>query len=121
MTARLLEASVRSRAGIPVIDLEGEISGLSEEALGTAFAEASRQESDAILLNFAGVGYMNSSGIALIVGLLTQTRTSDVRLIATGLSEHFTQIFQITRLSDFITLYADEEAAVAENKAPGQQ
>ena len=118
MTARHLEASVRTRDGIPVIDLEGEISGLSEEALATAFAEASRQESDAILLNFTGVGYINSTGIALIVGLLTQARTSGVRLIATGLSEHFTQIFQITRLADFITLYADEEAAVAENKTP---
>ena len=116
MTARHLEASVRSRAGIPIIDLEGEISGLSEQALDTAFEEASGQKSDAILLNFAGVAYMNSTGIALIVGLLTRARTSGVRLIATGLSEHFVQIFQITRLADFITLYADEETAVAENK-----
>ena len=118
MTARHLEASVRSRDGMAVIDLEGEISGLSEGALNTAFAEASRQEPGAILLNFKCVGYMNSSGIALIVGLHTQARTSGVRLIATGLSEHYTQIFQITRLADFITLYADEEAAVAENKKP---
>ena len=118
MTARHLEASVRSRSGIPVIDLEGEISGLSEEALNTAFAEASRQESDAILLNFTGVGHINSTGIALIVGLLSRARASGVRLIAIGLSKHFTQIFQITRLADFITLYPDEEAAVAANKTP---
>ena len=52
------------------------------------------------------------------MGLLTQARTSGVRLIGTGLSEHYTQIFPITRLADFITLYADEEAAVAENKTP---
>ena len=120
MTARHLETSVRSRAGIPVIDLEGEISGVSEEALDTAFAEASRQESDAIVLNFTGVGYINSTGIALIVGLLTQARTSGARLIATGLSEHFTQIFQITRLADFITLCANEEAAVAKVQTPYQ-
>ena len=113
MTARHLETSVRSRAGIPVIDLEGEISGLSEEALDTVFADASRQEPDAILLNFTDVGYINSTGIALIVGLLAQAQASGVRLVATGLSEHYTQIFQITRLADFITLYADEEAAVA--------
>ena len=118
MTARHLEASVRSRAGIPVIDLEGEISGLSEQALDTAFEEASDQKSDALLLNFTGEAYINSTRIALIVGLLTQARKSGVRLIATGLSEHFTQIFQITRLADFITLYADEEAAVAGNKTP---
>ena len=120
MTARHLEARVRSRGGIPVIDLQGEISGLSEGKLDTAFAEATRQESDAILLNFTGVGYINSTGIALIVGLITQARKSGVRLIAAGLSEHYTQIFQITRLADFITLYADEEAAVAEVQTPDQ-
>ena len=65
MTARYLQASVRSRSGIPVIDLAGEISGLSEQALDTAFEEASGQKSDAILLNFTGVAYINSTGIAL--------------------------------------------------------
>jgi anti-anti-sigma factor len=120
MTARHLEASVRVRAGIPVIDLEGEISSLSEEALDAAYAEASRRESDAILLNFTRVGYINSTGIALIVGLLAQARESGVRLLAAGLSEHYTQIFQITRLADFITLFADEEAAVADAQTPDQ-
>ena len=120
MTARHLEATVRSRAGIPVIDLAGEISGLSEEALDSVYAEASRLGSDTILLNFTDVGYINSTGIALIVGLLAQAQKSGVRLIATGLSEHYTQIFQITRLADFITLYADEESAVAEAQRPDQ-
>ena len=104
MTARPLEARVRRSTGISVIDLDGEISGLSEETL------------DAILLNFSGVGYINSTGIALIVGLLAKAQVSGARLIASGLSDHFEQIFQITRLADFITIFADEEAAVAETQ-----
>ena len=116
MTARPLEARVRGSTGISVIDLDGEISGLSEETLDTAFAEASEHGPDAILLNFSGVGYINSTGIALIVGLLARAQGSGVRLIASGLSDHFAQIFQITRLSDFITIFADEKAAVAETQ-----
>ena len=116
MTARPLEARVRRSTGISVIDLDGEISGLSEETLDAAFAEASEQGLDAILLNFSGVGYINSTGIALIVGLLAKAQVSGARLIASGLSDHFEQIFQITRLADFITIFADEEAAVAETQ-----
>ncbi len=96
-----------------IVDLSGEISGMSEQALNTAFDEAMTPVPDAVLLNFAEVGYINSTGIALIVGLLARAQASDVRLMASGLSDHFTQIFEITRLSSYIAMFADEEAAYA--------
>jgi anti-anti-sigma factor len=65
-----------------------------------------------VLLNFGGVGYINSTGIALIVGLLAQARKERRQLLACGLSEHYREIFEITRLSDFMTTYADESAAL---------
>jgi anti-sigma B factor antagonist len=36
------------------------------------------------------------------------------RLIACGLSEHYREIFEITRLADFISLAAEEESALNE-------
>ena len=57
-----------------------------------------------ILLNFQEVDYINSTGIALIVGLLAQARKSHRRLVVCGLSEHYQEIFRITRLSDFIEI-----------------
>jgi len=47
---------------------------------------------------------MNSSGIALIVKLLIQSQRSGRRLAVCGLSDHFVDIFQITRLSDYISI-----------------
>ncbi len=56
------------------------------------------------MLNFAGVDYINSTGIALIVGLLAKARAAHTPLAATGLSEHYREIFTITRLSDFMEI-----------------
>jgi anti-anti-sigma factor len=109
-----LEASVRHERGVAVIDLSGEIHAGAEEALNDVYAEAERGDPQAILLNFSAVGYINSTGIALIVGLLTQARKSQRRLMACGLSEHYVEIFQITRLADFMSVFPDEASALAQ-------
>ena len=106
------EAGVRRAPGAAIIDLRGEIDGFSEEALNAAYAEAAAQSAGSVLLNFGGVTYINSTGIALIVGLLAQARKSGRRLLTCGLSDHYVEIFKITRLADFLNIYADEATAL---------
>jgi hypothetical protein len=48
------------------------------------------------------------------VGLLARARASKRRLLACNLSEHYMEIFDITRLSDFMSVYPDEERAISE-------
>jgi anti-anti-sigma factor len=114
MAVRHLEAEVRQERGIAVLDLRGEINGFAEEALNAAYSEAEAKNPEAILLNFEEVDYINSTGIALIVGLLAKARASHKRLLACNLSEHYVEIFEITRLSDFMSVFPDEESAVVE-------
>lgn len=114
---RPFSAGVRREAGRAILDLHGEIDSFAEPALSAAYAEAAAGvESNTvqgILLNFADVDYVNSTGIALIVGLLAQARRAETPLGAFGLSDHYREIFEITRLSDFISLYDDEAGALA--------
>jgi anti-anti-sigma factor len=112
MVERHLEASVRRAPAGAVVDLRGEIDGFAEEALGAAYAEAEAGDPETILLNFEGVDYINSTGIALIVGLLAKARASKKRLLACNLSDHYVEIFNITRLSDFMNVFPDEESAI---------
>jgi anti-anti-sigma factor len=114
MAVRHLEAEVRQKRVGVVIDLRGEINGFAQEAVDVAYSEAESNDPEAILLNFEGVDYINSTGIALIVGLLAKARASHKRLLACNLSEHYVEIFNITRLSDFMSVYPDEESAVSE-------
>lgn len=108
-----LQATVRHQPNAAVIDLQGDIDGAAEDALQKAYAEAVTQKPAAILLNFQDVGYINSKGIALIVMLLAQARKGGTRLLTTGLSPHYIEIFNITRLSDFMKFYPDEASALA--------
>ena len=116
MTAKLFEARVRRECDVAVIDLHGEINAFAEEALNAAYNEAADQNAATILLNFGGIGYINSTGIALIVGLMAQARKSSRRLLTYGLSDHYVEIFQITRLADFIGIFPDEQSAMADAK-----
>ena len=65
-----------------------------------------------VVLNFAGADYINSTGIALIVGLLARARAGGVPIRACGLSDHYREIFEITRLADFMPIATDEDSAV---------
>jgi anti-anti-sigma factor len=96
-----------------VVDLAGDINGQAEPALDEAFVEIAASQPDTLVLNFGEVAYINSTGIALIIGLLTRARQHHVGVLAYGLSEHYREIFDITRLSDYISVYPDERAALA--------
>lgn len=113
MPAKPLEALVRQLPGVAVVELHGEIDSLGEAALNAAYQEAIRTDPRIVLLNFAAVEYINSTGIALIVGVLAEARKSGRRLLTCGLSPHYQEIFEITRLSHFMSLFPDESSALA--------
>lgn len=112
MTDNILEAQVRYTPRVAVIELKGEINSLGDDKLHAVYNEAVSRGAGAILLNFSGVHYINTKGIALIVSILAQARKSGIRLLTCGLSEHYLEIFQITRLSDFMTIFPDEASAL---------
>ena len=113
MPAKHLEASVRQERGGSVLDLRGEINGFAQEALNAAYAEAEAKDPGAIILNFEGVDYIDSAGIVLIGNLLAKARAAKHSLLAYGLSDHYVEIFDITRLSDFVSIFPDEESALS--------
>jgi anti-sigma B factor antagonist len=103
--------TVRQVAGAGIVDIEGDLTAQAEQMLSDAYARAS-EGSDAIILNFAGLEYMNSSGIGLLVTLLIRANRQKKRLLTCGLSEHYRHIFQLTRLDDAIGIYATEADAL---------
>lgn len=115
MPASPFEASVRYRDTIAVIDLGGDISGPAGPVLDAAYEDALAGGATGVLLNFSGVGYINSTGIALIVGILSKARAGRVPVVASGLDDHYREIFTITRLSDFMPLYPDEDSAIRDH------
>jgi len=106
MAATEFAARVRHEDGVAVLDLNGEVSAPAEQKLLEAYAQTEGE--GVVLLDFSAVDYINSTGIALIVGVLAQARTAGQEVQARGLAEHYREIFRITRLSDFMTILDDE-------------
>jgi anti-anti-sigma factor len=111
-TREVPPTAVRRRDGVAVIDLAGDVNAAAERSLDAAWAEAVAERPDAVVLGFDGAGYINSTGIALIVGLLARARAAGIPVRAYGLSPHYREIFEITRLADFLAIESDEESAV---------
>lgn len=96
-----------------VIELIGTLDRSAKERLETAYEEA-RETPGRLLLDFSEVDYINSTGIAALVGLIAITRAEGRDLGAFGLSDHYQEVFRITRLADFLTIYEDLTAATAD-------
>ncbi|MCB0036265.1 MAG: STAS domain-containing protein [Anaerolineales bacterium] len=119
MTNNPLTITIRnSSANVVILDINGDITNAAEEQLNSAYEEASSQQPQALILNFEGLDYMNSSGIGLLVTMLIRTQRAKQRLLAFGLSEHYLQIFELTRLNEAIEIHPDEAAAVSAVATP---
>jgi anti-anti-sigma factor len=106
MLAEEFTAEVDTTAGGPVVALRGTVNKESKDDLESAYRIASEQSGE-ILLDFADVDYINSTGIAVIVGVLAMARAEGRKVAARGLNDHYREVFSITRLSDFIHMYED--------------
>ena len=113
MTQGTLAAGVRRSGSVAILDIQGDITSASEDALGEAYAEAAEGGTRAVVLNFSGLEYMNSGGIGLLVTLLVRANRARQKLLAYGLTEHYRQIFELTRLDEAIGIYDTEAEAVA--------
>ena len=103
------EVSETARA----IDIEGDITAHSEDVLMDAYGRASGDGVRAIVLNFTALDYMNSGGIGLLVTLLVRAQRQHQRVLAYGLSDHYRQIFELTRLDEAVGIHDSEAEALA--------
>ena len=65
------------------------------------------------MLNFSGLSYMNRGGIGLLVTLLVRANRRSQQLLAFGLSDHYRQIFELTRLDEAVGIHDSEPDALA--------
>src|SRR3954465_8793660 len=96
-----------------LIEVKGEITAQSEDVLMDAYGRANDPGIRAIILDFGDLDYMNSGGIGLLVTLLVRAQRAHQRVLAFGLSDHYRQIFELTRLDEAVGIHDSETHAVA--------
>ena len=72
METNTFDATLRQQPGLAIINLQGEINAFADQQLEEVFDLALASNPRTVVLNFVQVSYINSTGIALIVGLLAR-------------------------------------------------
>lgn len=112
---KVSQGQVVGASGQPVTALRftGDISSASKDAVLGTYEGLDKTAHRQILLNFKGVDYLNSSGIALVIQLLMEASKARQKVAICGLTQHFTKVFTMVGITKYATLSADEAAALA--------
>lgn len=107
-----LTVSTRQRDTIAIIDLIGDVTTFAEEKINRAYQEVTNQGAQHVLLNFRQNDYINSAGIAILIGIVTEVNRHNQKLAFSGLSQHFQKIFRMVGLAQYAEIYQNEEEAL---------
>jgi anti-sigma B factor antagonist len=115
-----LKYDVRQTRDVTILDLNGRLS-LGEAlafgpgsglVLSETIREFTKKGQKKILLNLAGVTYVDSSGVGQLVGALTTARnqSGDIKLLKP--SVHVLELLKTTKLDGVFDIHEDETAAI---------
>jgi anti-sigma B factor antagonist len=115
-----LKYNVRQTSDVAILDLNGRLS-LGEAlafgpgsglVLSETIRELTKKGQKKILLNLAGVTYVDSSGVGQLVGALTTARNQggDIKLLKPSI--HVLDLLRTTKLDGVFDIQEDETAAI---------
>ncbi|MBI3968742.1 MAG: STAS domain-containing protein [Chloroflexi bacterium] len=109
--ANEVEASVRGEGPLVAIDVAGEVTAFAEDALTRAYRAAIDRAAKYVLFDFRRATYINSAGISVLIGILTDSQQHDRRILFTGLTPHYRKIFDLMGLSRYAGIFDTEDQA----------
>jgi stage II sporulation protein AA (anti-sigma F factor antagonist) len=74
-----------------------------------------------LLLNFSGVSYINSAGIAALIRLVDAGLKAGFDTYAFGLTSHYQKLFRVVGLTEFLMIYPDEYSLMKRFEESGAQ
>jgi anti-anti-sigma factor len=107
-----IEVTIHNKADVVIINIKGDVTAVSAEAIEEAYQEVSLEGATKILLVFDKNCYINSGGIAILIGIISESQDNKQIIRMGGLSEHFHKIFDMVGLSRYTAIFASEAAAL---------
>jgi anti-anti-sigma factor len=107
-----IEISLSNKNDVSIIHISGDVTVNTGEAIEDAYQKVSSDGAKKILLYFDKESYINSGGIAILIGIVSESRTKDQKIRTTGLSEHFQKIFHMVGLTKYTEIFPTEDSAL---------
>jgi anti-sigma B factor antagonist len=108
-----LKIETRPADGVTIMSCHGRIV-FGEEA--AALRENLKQvltSTRQVVLNLAGVNYIDSGGLGTLVGVYSSARAAGAEIKLTGLGQRLRDVLQITKLVTVFEVYDSEQEAIA--------
>jgi anti-anti-sigma factor len=112
MTNRDIEISISKKNDVSIINIKGDVTANTGEAIENAYQKVSTDGAEKILLYFDKDGYINSGGIAVLIGIASESAKKKQTIRITGLSSHFQKIFHMVGLTKYTAIFPSEESAL---------
>lgn len=106
-----MEFLARSVNKIDVLELSGRFDAYEIPAVVQWFDD--HPQAAHVVVNLYGVGFIDSSGLSTLVKGLKRCRQNGGDLYLCNLQQAVLIIFELTRLNQAFTIFADEQAALA--------
>jgi len=113
-----LDVSVRRQSGLPIVQFNGDVTTFAEDIVQNAYRDVTREGGRNMGLDFGSCNYINSAGIAVIIGMVTEARRQSRRVLVFGLSPHYQKIFRMVGLADYVEICATEDEALQRVRPP---
>jgi anti-anti-sigma factor len=108
-----LKANLRRLDAKAIIDMKGEVTSLADQTLNVLVNSAVVEGVKHVVFNFTDVSYINSSGIAVLIGIVTSLASRGVAFNVYGLTPHFKKIFRMIGLTQYVKVLGSEADALA--------
>ncbi|MFH0772134.1 MAG: STAS domain-containing protein [Candidatus Omnitrophota bacterium] len=97
---------------ITVLTVDGEINFNSSPDFRKAFLRIPDSNLKKVVVNLAGVDYVDSSGLATLVEAYQKIKGAGGELILANLSDKVKSLFEITKLEKLFRVFQSEEEAL---------
>lgn len=100
-------------SGAHVLQIEGEIDLHASPKLRAALHELVDKKAPALVADFSGVKYIDSSGLATLVEYVRDSKGYGGKIALFGLQPKVKMVFELVRLNELFTLADSKDAALA--------
>ena len=108
-----LKLSTRTVGDVLVVDCNGKIVFGEESAtLRDAVKRLIEEKNTQLVLNLAGVNYIDSGGLGTLVGLYTTAQSAGGSLKLASLTQRVGDLLQVTKLVTIFEVYDNEDKAI---------
>lgn len=104
--------SDKSENGVVIVSIEGDIDMSTSPKIRDALAPLFKENCKGIVVDLAGVSYMDSSGIATLVEGLQWSHSSNNKFRLVNLTPGVRDVFEIARLLTVFEVFDSKEEAL---------